>query len=97
MIFIIIAYPDFKKANLKSSPMETKIAMLGLLLLPIILGLFGLVSNRFQNSVIKARKKMYKEKGFSDKEALEQSLADTRSTESRGGDTYVVPYRSNRR
>jgi hypothetical protein len=50
--------------------------MLGLM--PFVFGLIGIVNNRFQKSLVKSQLNNYKKLGFSEKEALEQVLADKR-------------------
>ena len=45
---------------------------------PFIVGIFGIITNRFQKDIVKSQMKNYKQQGFSDKESLEQVLADKR-------------------
>lgn len=68
------------KAILKEYPITIKL----LLVFPLVMGLITILMNRIQKSMTKSRMKLYKKQGFTEKEALEQTLADTRE----GGNTH---------
>lgn len=73
--FYSILVGDFTTKDITRFSKEMKI-FIGLL--PIIVGLIGIFLNRLQKNLVKSQMKNYKQQGFSEKESLEQVLADKR-------------------